>query len=100
MFKIETSRIARSFMDHSLNEGEVIRMNPLENHFQVGLQRPCISKDRKSFGGPAQLAAGNVPAETARATQSLGFSQVSLTSSQCVFISRTFNRNAGQMSEA
>src|SRR5262245_56095307 len=100
MFKIKVRGVARSYLDHLLDEGEVLRVDTLEHHVQIGFQSAIVSNDRKGFGRPNQLAGGDVPAETAGATQALGFRQIGLASTQGFFTSRALDGNAGKMGEA
>src|SRR5437899_1117648 len=60
-------------------------MDSLKRQLDRGLARSIVSEDSKSFLRPEQFFAGNIPTETAGATQSLRFRQICLASSQRVF---------------
>jgi hypothetical protein len=73
MFKIKILPVLQRALDCLFHEGRVLRMSLSENKFH-GRFRPSVAlEDSKSFLRPANLSAGDSPAETARVAQSLCF---------------------------
>src|ERR1700752_44229 len=82
MLKIPILRVLRCTLDEFLHENEVVGMDSLKHQLEGGLGRAVISEYPETFLGPDQLSGGNIPAETARAAQSLGFRQIPLAPTQ------------------
>src|SRR5258707_10722649 len=60
-------------------------MNALHNHWQFDFAGTREFEKSKSLVGPEVLVRGNVPPETARVAESLGFCQKMLVTPQAVF---------------
>src|SRR5690349_8073168 len=99
MFKIEVDRFARSLVDHLLDEGDVVRMNPLKHHLQCRLQLPIVTQHIERFLGPDQLSGRNIPAEAAGLTEFLGLGQITLAAAQSFLGARALDSNAAQVCE-
>src|SRR5437868_1414282 len=99
MLKIQIRSSARCAINHLPHECAVLRMDPFQHQIQIGPPRPVVSKDAVRFLRPDDFAGENIPAETARETQSLRFLQIGLASSQLLFGALPLDRNRGQMSD-
>src|SRR6266436_183985 len=85
MLEIQVRSVSCYAINILLHYCSFLRMYPIEHQIQIGLHRPVVSKDAISFLRPDNFAGRDVPAETTRETQSLGFGQVGLASSQLLF---------------
>src|ERR1700757_4459435 len=96
MFNIQRLLIPRYLIEHSLDEGSVLRMGSVQYKFHGGFVDAVEFENSKRLVRPNKVPPRNTPSETTRATRFLGFRQIGLTLQKCLFGMLTLKNLFGQ----
>ena len=89
MFQIKPPLLALCAIEYMLEESPIFRMRSLNYSREVRWIRKITFKRPESLRGSVNLSAGENPTKTARMTESLSLSQVSLAAAQRLHGERT-----------
>src|ERR1700741_2570474 len=85
MLKIKCLSVDRCTADYLPNKRDVVRMHPVEHHFDRGPGGVVVLEYSAALLGPEDFSARDAPAKTAGAAKPLRLRQIGLALSQRVF---------------
>ena len=82
MLEIKRLFVRRGPVNRLLHQGEIVRMHPIEHHFDGDIRRGLIAEDSEGLFRPEDLPPGHVPAEAAGVAELLCLCEISLAALQ------------------